>query len=68
MHTTASVIGSSSSMPVTSLSASVASTTTSRWNENSSVSAFTVAVMPCGLWAASSRIVGALRTPLRPAG
>src|SRR5213078_3427545 len=61
--TTASTRGSSSSsMARASLSASTATTATSRWNANSSSSAATVAAMPCGLCAASSRIVGAVRT------
>ena len=49
-------------MPSTSLSAITATTPTSRRNANSSCSAATVAAIPCGLCAASSRIVGAVRT------
>ena len=49
-------------MPVTSLSASTATTATSRLKANSSCSGVTVAAMPCGLCAASSRIVGDVRT------
>ena len=49
-------------MPCASLSPSTATTATRRRKSNASDSACTVAVMPCGLCAASSRIVGAERT------
>ena len=53
---------SASRMPRASLSAITASTPTNRENENSAASASARAVAPCGLCAASTMIVGEVRT------